>query len=178
MSWKDEFGAQYAVPRWFEDHLQDDSWHNDVSPRFSLGAQNLQRGDRHIVVWVDHPNATEREYPDSPRYRAEIWSVSADGYPDADSDIDALESDDLAEVAAWVRSWARDLGLRASPLPREDLGPDVAKALAQIQAHRSRLHMPPLDVQASGWTSRDILDEAARIGHLSNPDRDLKHRLL
>jgi hypothetical protein len=55
---------------------------------------------------------------------------------------------------------------------------DVERALAQIQAHRRALGMRPLDVHATGWTEEDVLLEAQRLGRLSNPMQDLKHRLI
>lgn len=51
---------------------------------------------------------------------------------------------------------------------------EMVDALAAVNAHRRKIGMRPLDPDAAGWTTQDILDEHARIRTL-NP---LKERLL
>jgi len=55
VSWKEEFGEEFAVPPEISNQMLDDSWHNDVCPRFT--SPDISN----IVVWVDHPDPDQRE---------------------------------------------------------------------------------------------------------------------
>lgn len=55
---------------------------------------------------------------------------------------------------------------------------DVRDALEQINRHRARMGMRPLDPVRAAWTEQDVVLEAERIARLPNPLIDLKRRLL
>jgi hypothetical protein len=58
-NWSSAHGSDYQVPPEIQNHpdLRDNSWKNDLSPRFTA-----QRGDGHTVdVWVEHPDPNARE---------------------------------------------------------------------------------------------------------------------
>jgi hypothetical protein len=91
MTWKDEFGEEYAVPAEIAGHpfLVDDSWHNNACPTFRSDAKDL-------TVWVEHPNPAEREASFEYRY-----AVTRGSYIESDAQV-AYTGDDLAEVLAVV----------------------------------------------------------------------------
>jgi hypothetical protein len=65
MSWSDEFGHDYEVPRFLsflanKKILEDSSWHNDISPSFSLYRESGERSQE-VRLWVDHPFMSARE---------------------------------------------------------------------------------------------------------------------
>jgi hypothetical protein len=64
----EEFGTEWAVPAAVTSYpaIIDISWHNDVSPSFTLPqhALPMDDGDCPLVrLWVNHPDATLREFP-------------------------------------------------------------------------------------------------------------------
>lgn len=67
--WKIEHGSSYAVPERVlalvaEGRLYDDSWHNDVCPRFDTALRG-----RTLTLWIEHPDPNEREDgPETKRY--------------------------------------------------------------------------------------------------------------
>src|SRR5262245_4348617 len=65
--WIQEFGVEYAAPAPC-DALDDCSWHNDISPSFTIPGFDLD-GDRDIRLWVDHPDPMMREDERIPRFR-------------------------------------------------------------------------------------------------------------
>jgi len=60
--WRREFGAAYCVPPlpgW-----ADDSWRNDVCPRF------INNTNPNLELWIDHPDPAQRETgTETPRFR-------------------------------------------------------------------------------------------------------------
>jgi hypothetical protein len=54
MSWTNEFTPDYDVPAYFAENFNDGSWHNDACPSFYHKLLP-------IMVWVDHPDANQRE---------------------------------------------------------------------------------------------------------------------
>ena len=60
--WRSEFPSDFAVPCEIEALVEngvliDQSWHNDTCPSFQM------RGTE-IVLWIDHPEIAQREFPD------------------------------------------------------------------------------------------------------------------
>lgn len=92
MSWQDEFpdfdiSGMPEIPEGFEDQ----SWHNDACPHFA----NVSLG---IAIWVDYPNAKDREFPEQERFN--IQPVDADGAP-ADGEC-ILMADDWTAILQKV----------------------------------------------------------------------------
>jgi len=55
MSWQSEHGSAFDVPGEILARTDDNSWHNDVCPRFASTINDA------ISVWVDHPDPKHRE---------------------------------------------------------------------------------------------------------------------
>lgn len=55
MSWESEHGPEFGVPQEILARTQDNSWHNDVCPRFTSPVNEA------VSVWVDHPDSRHRE---------------------------------------------------------------------------------------------------------------------
>lgn len=74
-----------------------------------------------------------------------------------------LKTIDDAELAEFLVELSRASGQAVS----------VAAALDAVNRHRGALGLAPLDPAGAGWTTRDVLDEAARIARLPNAAADL-----
>ena len=74
MTWQDEFGAGYEVPRIVTDTLTDQSWHNDACPSF---------GTEIVRLWVEHPDPELRESQGA-RYAVTVWDREGSFYEGAD----------------------------------------------------------------------------------------------
>ena len=62
--WEREHGPEYVVPSFVSDVCVDDSWHNDVCPRFRFYADlcDYEDGLTDVCnVWVDHPDPSLRD---------------------------------------------------------------------------------------------------------------------
>lgn len=167
MSWRDEFSDEYDVPAWFAENLEDISWKNDAAPRFSLSRSDpghIGEDERWISVWVEHPDEEQRESEDGQRFTVEIW------VGDWSMEDRVVETNDLGTAVWAVREAAKKVGLPIPPPLTSAAAPSgqVARALAEIQAHRRGMGLRPLDPAASGWTEQDVLDEAERIRRLQN----------
>lgn len=83
--WRREFGASYCVPTlpgW-----TDDSWRNDVCPRF------INKANPNLELWVDHPDPAQRETGnETPRFR-----VAADN--------ELYTTDELRAALAFVSAY-------------------------------------------------------------------------
>lgn len=65
--WVSEFGETFACPDLPQGWV-DTSWHNDVCPSYAVGDV--------LAVFMDHPVAPEREFPESPRYTVhDSWQL-------------------------------------------------------------------------------------------------------
>ena len=76
-----------SLPEGFVDR----SWHNDICPSFI-------HGESGIVLWIDHPDTTQREFEELPRFRAQrcVNRRSDAGWLFDGSEIDLFETDDWA----------------------------------------------------------------------------------
>jgi hypothetical protein len=105
MSWRNEFGTDWAVPQVIDAHpeLTDTSWHNDVSPSFQPRAMaDYEQDEVQFRLWVQHPDPLQREYStDGGRYL--VFSQTDDG---GDEGL-AYEGDDAeAAIAAVLQLYA------------------------------------------------------------------------
>lgn len=92
MTYKTEFpdfpaDAMPALPAGFADR----SWKNDACPCFI-------HGETGVVLWIDHPIAEEREFPETPRFSAMQCAIF-------DKDCGWQFSDDMRELHA-CEDWA------------------------------------------------------------------------
>ena len=122
--WRSEFGADYAVPAWFESHpdLTDVSWHNDAAPSFQTGVNDPGYPNIATVrVWVDHVDVEQRE--SAYRYMVvfEGEGVDAGGLARWCDDILIGATDDIAVVDAMIQ-WGQAIvaGHGLSMCPRSD----------------------------------------------------------
>lgn len=95
MSWLDEFGPAYAVPREVLEtpDVFDCSWHNDVCPSFCLPGCDGVEPNPDVRLWVDHPDPEQREFGDH-RYVVSTSETNEEHY----------HGDDLvAALAEWHR---------------------------------------------------------------------------
>ncbi len=114
--WASEHGADYNVPRVIAEHpsLTDESWHNDVCPRFT---GNLSEsipvpspwggGDIHadrFTLWVEHPDDERREAAGGQcRFFIFLgWSCVGDVREEGDADDPTVDTDSLKEILAWL----------------------------------------------------------------------------
>jgi len=81
------------IPAGFEDS----SWHNDASPCWI----NVER---RMCLWVDWPNAADREHPTMSRFV--ITRTDEEGQH-TDSMFAAFESDNYNELIAWLSDSAK-----------------------------------------------------------------------
>ena len=97
MSYQSAFGDSFAVPAEVTDTLTDISYRNDIAPSFTLQAL-MERfpDDDKVRLWVDHPDAAEREYPENPRYFVTVDAFAV-----------AVQTDDLAEALRVFHDCAR-----------------------------------------------------------------------
>lgn len=65
MSYKSEFPPDFTVPPEILAHpdIVDTSWHNDISPSFTLKHYERKNDLPIGVLWVNHPDPTLRELP-------------------------------------------------------------------------------------------------------------------
>jgi hypothetical protein len=80
MSWRKEFASDYNVPPEIlslvqSGKLSDESWHNDVCPRFVTPDPIDSR-----EIWSDHPDPDQREMA-LPRYRVYQAVGGFEDYP-------------------------------------------------------------------------------------------------
>lgn len=101
MGWIKEFGRQFRVPKQVsslvrQGLLYDRSWRNDVAPSFGV---NL-KGGLIAVLWVDHPSASRREFPENKRYLVVLEDRQGRrGYPK-----DVVNTDSLKKALGAVRN--------------------------------------------------------------------------
>jgi hypothetical protein len=91
--WRKEFGDGFAIPSGITGNprFNDISWHNDMCPSFAVDVDpDAHTKGRYIVVWAEHPEASERELK-MKRYLV-CWRDN-DGNGD-----DILETDDVEEA--------------------------------------------------------------------------------
>lgn len=64
MGWRQQFPADFDVPRWVTDAFEDISYGNDAAPKFQVSVRKDTDGDRldGRELWVDHPDPTKREF--------------------------------------------------------------------------------------------------------------------
>jgi hypothetical protein len=77
--WALEFGKSWGVPDEIDrlvidGKLTDQSWHNDMVPKFER-----QIGLTLFTLYVDHVIASEREYPENPRFGVDMVACDGDG---------------------------------------------------------------------------------------------------
>jgi hypothetical protein len=94
--WRIEFGESWDVPSEITDRLMDISWHNDTMPSFAFLTWEVPEGHYCWKVWVDHPDREQREHMSGCRFIVEEYC------PDGSPGADVLETDDLAELLAWI----------------------------------------------------------------------------
>jgi hypothetical protein len=91
MSYRTEF-PDFVLDVVIPDGFEDNSWHNDVCPRFE---KQLPDGN-YLVIWVDFANPSEREYLNCHRFAVDLH----------DSDFTCLEtlitSDDWHEITLFI----------------------------------------------------------------------------
>lgn len=92
MSHRNEFSADYSVPTEIDalvesGLLRDESWHNDVCPRF----ESHETGRR---IWVEHINPELREWTPCSRYA--VFALNE--YLDQDDGDPIYCGDDLNEA--------------------------------------------------------------------------------
>ena len=68
--WVQEFGLSYDVPPEVQRHpgIVDQSWHNDAAPSFTLAKWTRKNDLPQVCLWVEHPDASQRAFPDSHRF--------------------------------------------------------------------------------------------------------------
>jgi len=95
-------------------HLEDWSWHNDTKPCFV-------DGDTGMVVWVDHLDPKQREFPeDSYVYTLLQAEAGPVGWDHTDCHEILLETDDLSAVKQML--YLEKLGQAALPVTEDDWG--------------------------------------------------------
>ena len=87
--WAEEFGLEAGVPAVVAEAMNDDSWHNDICPKFR---SKLREG---IVLWVDFPDPADREMGGS-RYSVCLWDE------EVPTGKTVLNTEDLSEALAKV----------------------------------------------------------------------------
>lgn len=79
-NWRNQFGFDYSLPQDLINYLesmgfQDDSWGNDVSPKWTKFLEDKHEPQENddkpdsIIVWLDHENPSKREITHRKRYR-------------------------------------------------------------------------------------------------------------
>lgn len=97
-NWQRQGFADFAVPAWFVENCEDESWAQDACPSFHYRG----RADRYRV-WVDceDPSARDAGYGNLPKRFAVQKYV--DAYKD-DELVDVFESDDLDALIAYLKA--------------------------------------------------------------------------
>lgn len=130
--WESQFGAAYAVPDEIAKApiLTDESWHNDVSPKFSTQARPVKGALTRLCLWVDHIDANERETgPETPRFRVCSEVYDAGTWQD-DQPAPMLSTEDAAEALRKAEKFLADNP--APPMPEaEPLARDFAAVLKE-----------------------------------------------
>ena len=88
--WKQEFGADFAVPEEIlgllsDGLIRDVSCRDDGCPSFQVWGEDGHR------LWVDHPVPSQRDFPDDERFRIHR------------GDADALFTNSVGQVVAYLR---------------------------------------------------------------------------
>lgn len=86
-----DFTLDVAIPEGFEDQ----SWHNDAMPRF---VKTLSDG-RTLNIWIDYADRSLSDYPELPRFLAEILTAEGE-YTDEN-----LATNDWQELLATVSEY-------------------------------------------------------------------------
>ncbi len=97
MGWIKEFGSEYDIPKavlkLLDDGITKDmSWHNDLAPSFGIYLEKKDRDgdpkhDLDLRLFVEHPDASQREERGSDRYTvtiAENGELSSEDYTTSD----------------------------------------------------------------------------------------------
>jgi hypothetical protein len=102
-TWQSEFGEGYnpgpevleALARY---GYEDESWHNDASPRFMKKLPSLPTtsGERILVLWVDHPDKDQREVQGK-RYTFVIEDSD-------DEKVVLYEAEDMGAAARFIHT--------------------------------------------------------------------------
>lgn len=125
MGWREEFGDDYEVPKWFDDHpdLEDTSWKNDVSPSFETGTDHPDYPENpRVRIWVEHRQPHLREIPSRHRYFVQLEGEyqGDDGEQWYCLDTHVIETDDLKLVDCALL-WAQDqIAQHGTRLCRDD----------------------------------------------------------
>lgn len=86
--WLSEFGFDWQVPAEFTSgpKLRDDSWHNDICPKFTLVS------NERITLWSDHPEVDQRE-------------MGGKRFVVTEDENTLLETDDLQTVLSFLETF-------------------------------------------------------------------------
>lgn len=129
----------------------------------------------YVHVWDNSLGALvvgETEDPDEAREWTE-WALARCGDPDAlyekyPSSEYGYQGPKTVFTSRTMVPWGPRVTGRHPGPPAEARSREVQDALGEINRHRSRMGLSPLDPAAAGWTDQDVLDEAARIRRLAN----------
>lgn len=92
MSYKTEF-PDFALDVEIPEGFADQSWHNDVCPRFDKQLPD----ETSLVIWIDYLNPTDRECPNEKRFAVAL-------YDDECTHIETLiESDSWQEIIDFIK---------------------------------------------------------------------------
>jgi hypothetical protein len=107
MSWHAEFGPSYEVPEFLpflarKKVLEDTSWHNDISPSFSV---YREIGDRthEVRLWVDHPFKSRREVGGE-RYVVVVNENGDQVFESHTDDLDEAMETLFNKLSEWYRN--------------------------------------------------------------------------
>lgn len=73
----------------------DSSWHNDAAASYEVGL---------LRVWIEHPDRTQREIDCETRFLVMLLEPHEDDLPTIADQPPLLETDDWAEVLAFVEA--------------------------------------------------------------------------
>lgn len=112
--WKNEFGAEYAVPGWVSGpSVIDTSWHNDACPSF-VPAIVDEDSEMTPVLWVEHATPGLRETQGSKRFC--VW-VGRRGFGDAVWQFDTDDEAEARRVWTLVLASSGREGCRLTEVP-------------------------------------------------------------
>lgn len=97
MSYKTEF-PDFVLDVEIPEDFADQSWHNDVCPRFD---KQLQNGTW-LVLWVDYLDPNDREYTKEKRFAV---ALNDDEYTYVET---LLESDSWQEIVDFVKGYCHE----------------------------------------------------------------------